>query len=190
MAEIPFGVNSLKISNINILNKTSDPRIVGDSSPVNSVYYRDNGEIYFKFNTGNTDWELIHPKETKDITANYTILRTNSNLIVNTTSSNITLTLPDVSTLYKSKEYYFKKTSGNNSLIINPHSGQTIDGESSKTFRSQISDPEPIFPKSWGPIPQFSTKPPLCHSDTFLKAFEALPLPPHGQQFWGRANLF
>jgi hypothetical protein len=134
MAEISHKVNSLSVSNINIINKPEDPRIFGYSSSIGSLYFRDNGEIYQKFSSENLDWELLFPKETKNITADYDILRTNCNLTIDSTSGNINLNLPDVSALYKGKEYFFKKTSTSNIVTINPFSGQTIDGDNSKTL--------------------------------------------------------
>lgn len=134
MPEIAHKVNQLAVNNIEIINKSEDPRIFGFSSQISSLYFRNNGEVYQKFNTGNTDWELIFPKEVKNITADYTILRTNSNLTIDSTSGNIVLDLPDVSTLYKGKEFYFKKTVSANIVTINPFSGQTIDGNSSATL--------------------------------------------------------
>lgn len=136
MAETPHKVNSLSISNVNIVNRDEDPRIFGNSSPVGSLYIRTNGEIYQKFDNGNTNWELVFPKEAKNITADYTILRANSNFTVDSSFGNLVLTLPDVTTLYKGKEYYFKKTSSSNSVTISAFSGQTIDGNSSKILNS------------------------------------------------------
>lgn len=134
MAEVSHKVNSLSISNINLTNKPEDPRIFGSSGSVGSLYFRDNGEIYQKFSSENLDWELLFPKETKNITANYNILRTNCNLTIDSTLGNVSLNLPDVSTLYKGKEFYFKKTSASNIVTINPFLDQTIDGSSSKTL--------------------------------------------------------
>ena len=134
MSEIPYKVNSLQISNISIINKSEDPRIFGYSSLISSLYFRNNGEVYQKFDTGDMDWELVHPREVKNITSNYSILRTNSNLTIDSTSGNIVLSLPDVTNLYKGKEFYFKKISTYNIVTINPFSGQTIDGNSSATL--------------------------------------------------------
>lgn len=129
MAEKPHKVNSLTINNIDIINTSFDPRIAGYSANLSSLFL-DNltGYIYRKYSTLDTDWELIYPKNIiKNISTNYSILRDDSILLVDTTLGNITLTLPQPS--FKSF-IDIKKIVNTNKITINPNSTELIDGDS------------------------------------------------------------
>lgn len=129
MAEKPYKVNSLTINNIDIINASFDPRIAGYSANLSSLFL-DNltGYIYRKYSTLDTDWELIYPKNIiKNISTNYSILRDDSILLVDTTSSDLTLTLPQPS--FKSF-INIKKIINTNKITINPNSTELIDGDS------------------------------------------------------------
>ena len=99
MAEKPHKVNSLTINNIDLINSEADPRILGYLAPVSSLLIDNStGYIYRKFSSSNTSWELIYPKNiTKTISSNYNILRDDSVILVDSTSGNLTLTLPSPS---------------------------------------------------------------------------------------------
>lgn len=128
MAEKPHKVNSLTINNIDIINIAFDPRVFGYSAALSSLLVDNtSGYIYRKFSTFDTDWELIYPKNvTKNISTNYSILRDDSILIVNTTSGDITLTLP-LPSLKTSLN--IKKIVNVNKITINPNASELIDGD-------------------------------------------------------------
>lgn len=128
MAEKPHKVNSLTINNIDIINIAFDPRVFGYSATLSSLLVDNtSGYIYRKFSTLDTDWELIYPKNiTKNISTNYSILRDDSILIVNTTSGDITLTLP-LPSLKTSLN--IKKIVNINKITINPNASELIDGD-------------------------------------------------------------
>jgi hypothetical protein len=129
MAEKPHKVNSLTVNNIDIINVAFDPRVFGYSAILSSLLVDNtNGYIYRKYSSINdTDWELIYPKNiTKNISTNYSILRDDSILIVNTTSGDITLTLP-LPSLKTSLN--IKKIVNVNKITINPNASELIDGD-------------------------------------------------------------
>ncbi len=128
MAEIPHKVNSLTINNINVISESFDPRTFGYISPIGSLFIDTNGNIYKKFGVNNIDWELISPKNVvKLISVNYSALRDDSILLINTNSSDLIITLPQIG--FKSI-LNIKKISNNNKIIINPFSSELIDGKS------------------------------------------------------------
>lgn len=130
MAEIAFKIKKLKINNIEFITGTANPNISGLDAPVNSIFFNEiNGYHFRKFNTLNTDWEQTYPKNTaRSVSASGNILRDDNILLVNSTSGNITLTLPDPSF---NSTVTVKKTVNLNKIIINPFLTELIDGSSS-----------------------------------------------------------
>lgn len=128
MAEKPHKVNSLTINNIDVINTAFDPRIFGYSASISSLLIDNlNGYIYRKHSTSNTDWELIYPKNiSKTISVNYSILRDDSILLVDSTPGNLTLTLPPPGL---KTTVNIKKIASVNKITINPNSTELIDGD-------------------------------------------------------------
>ena len=128
MAEKPHKVNSLTINNIDLINSETDPRTLGYSASVSSLLIDNStGYIYRKFSSLNTSWELIYPKNiTKNISADYSILRDDSVLLVDSTSGNLTLTLPSPSLKISLN---IKKIVSINKITINPNASELIDGD-------------------------------------------------------------
>jgi hypothetical protein len=67
------------------------------------------------------------------VTANVTLTASNTVVLVNSTSGNVTVKLPDAAA-NMGRYYVIKRTVAANNVIIQPVSGQTIEGNANETL--------------------------------------------------------
>lgn len=129
-----------------ILSGTDDPRAtditLGTSIPISTLYIRTGSvtEIYQKTGAGATDWEMIYQQFNRSaITTNYTINADDRFIGVDTSTTAITLTLPEGSGVALGKIFTIKDETTNarrNRVTINTSAPDTIEGgESSIVIR-------------------------------------------------------
>jgi hypothetical protein len=136
-----------------ILTGTDDPSStdisLGTAIPVSTLYIRTGTtEIYQKFDTGATDWRLIYSASLNAfvrtaVSANYTILVTDSFIGVDTSTTAITLTLPLGSTVPLGKIITVKDESSNakrRPVTINTSGSDTIEGGVETSVKIRIDD--------------------------------------------------
>ena len=84
-------------------------------------------EVYYVHSTSAAGYAV----QTKS--ANYTLANTDYVILADTTSGNVTLTLP-TAVGQSGRQFVLKKVSYNNSMVVNTTSSQTIDGDLSQTI--------------------------------------------------------
>jgi hypothetical protein len=67
------------------------------------------------------------------VTANVTLTTNNTVVLVDSTSGNVTVTLPDA-TVNTGRYYVIKRTVAAHNVVIQPQSGQTIAGNTNETL--------------------------------------------------------
>lgn len=137
------GIKGINITSANIMicKVDSDPSVSGLALPTGTIAIMDDGSAsYLKTGGGTFDWErmqLLQTPKQLTVTTDYSINADTDKIVyVDTTSNDVTITLPNATdVIYGDGVFIIKRVAGTNDVAIVCQGTDTLDGADQITFQ-------------------------------------------------------